>query len=185
MGVTYFNERLRDEIDGFVFDLDTFSFTAENVAGTSHREGVEVFGSAEITSTLQLKAHYTFLDATQADGFGGQERELRRPRHTGGASANYAFGQGRGNLNVTFLHTGDQRDLTFPPRPPFQEVVNLGSFDLVSVAGSWEVLRNATLFARVENALDDDYEEVYGFQSPGLAAFAGIRISLPAPLSLR
>ncbi len=180
-GMTYFNERLRDEIDGFVFDPDTFSFTAENVPGTSHRDGVEVFGSAEITAALQFKAHYTYLDATQADGLGGQERELRRPRHTGGASVNYAFAQGRGNLNVNFLHTGDQRDISFPPRPPFQELVNLDGFNLISLAGSWKVLRNATLFARIENVLDDNYEEVYGFQSPGVAAFAGIRISQPTP----
>ena len=41
------------------------------------------------------------------------------------------------------------------------------------------------LVARVENVLDDDYEEVDGFSSPGLAAYAGLRISLPATLLSR
>ena len=185
IGVTYFNERLRDEIESFVFDPATVSFTAVNKDGTSHREGVEVTGEFALADALQLRAHYTFLDATQPDAAGSQERELRRPRHSGGASLNYAFLDGRGNVNVNFVHTGDQRDLFFPPFPLPQETVTLNAFNLVAVAGSWEVLRNITLFARVENVLDDDYEEVYGFSSPGLAAYAGLRVSLPATLFSR
>lgn len=183
--IVYFNERLRNEINGFVFDFATFSITAENVQGTSHREGVEMSATAALTEALQFQAHYTFLDATQPDGAGGQERELRRPRHTGGANLNYTFAQGRGGININFLHTGEQDDLFFPPAPPFVLPVELDSFNLVSATGSWEVLRNATLFARIENVLDDDHEEVYGFSSPGLTAFAGLRVSLPAALMPR
>jgi len=185
LGVTYFNERLSNEIVSFVFDPATVSFTSVNLEGTSHREGVEVTGAFKFSDALQLRANYTFLDATQPEVGGGQERELRRPRHTGGASLNYSFQGGRGNLNVNFAHTGDQLDVFFPPFPLPQQTVTLDAFNLVAVAGSWAAHRNITLFARVENVLDDDYEEVYGFSGQGLAAFAGLRVSLPAALPPR
>jgi vitamin B12 transporter len=34
------------------------------------------------------------------------------------------------------------------------------------------------VFARVENLLDREYEEVIGFGTPGMSAFLGIRFSL-------
>jgi vitamin B12 transporter len=34
-----------------------------------------------------------------------------------------------------------------------------------------------TLFGRVENVLDKKYQEVWGFDEPGIGAFIGIRTS--------
>jgi outer membrane cobalamin receptor len=33
------------------------------------------------------------------------------------------------------------------------------------------------VFARVENALDRHYQEVFGFESPPLAAYAGLKLT--------
>ena len=38
--------------------------------------------------------------------------------------------------------------------------------------------RTLEVFGRVENLFDEDYEEVYGFEAPGFAAFGGIRMTL-------
>ena len=37
-----------------------------------------------------------------------------------------------------------------------------------------------TVYGRVENALDEDYEDVYGYNTPGVAGFVGVRVSLRA-----
>lgn len=179
--VAYFHERLEDEIYGFVFDPINFAITADNIPGASHREGVEFTATAMLAPDWKLQGHYTWLDATQPDGFGGADRELRRPQSTGGINLNVDFAGGRGNVNVNWLHTGAQHDLFFPPVPPFVQGVTLESFDLVAVAGAWQWLPNVSVFARVENALDDDYEEVFGFRGQGLGAFGGIRASFPGP----
>lgn len=183
--VAYFNERLEDEINGFVFDPVNAVITADNVPGKSHRDGVEFTTTFTPAPGWKLQGHYTWLDATQPDGFGGKDRELRRPRHSGGINLNVAFAGGRGNLNVNWSHTGAQHDLFFPPAPPFVEDVTLEPFDLVAVSGSWQWLPNVSLFARVENALDDDYEEIFGFRSSGIGAFGGIRVSFPNPVPSR
>lgn len=183
--VVYFNERLRNEINGFVFDFVNNVTTADNVAGTSRREGVELSASVKPVPGWTLRGHYTWLDATQPDGFGGHERELRRPRNTGGMNLDVEFAGGRGNVNVNWLHTGAQHDLFFPPLPPFIEDVTLDSFNLVALAGSWQLRPQVQLFARAENVLDDDYEEVFGFRSPGFGAFAGIRVRFAGPASAR
>jgi vitamin B12 transporter len=36
------------------------------------------------------------------------------------------------------------------------------------------------VFARAENVLDQDYQEVFGFETPGLAAYGGIKVVLGA-----
>jgi vitamin B12 transporter len=176
--IVWFDESLHDEINGFVFDPATFSITAENTDGVSRRKGLEVTATATVSDELRFNAFYTYLDATQPDGAGGRERELRRPRHTGGAGLNWSFGSGRGNLNFQYLHTGEQDDLFFPPLPPFVLPVELRAFDLLSVSASWSLTPRVTLQGRIENALDDDYEEVYGFTASGVAAYAGVRIAL-------
>ncbi|NJN52941.1 MAG: TonB-dependent receptor, partial [Gammaproteobacteria bacterium] len=38
----YFNERLEDEINGFVFDVERAAFTAANESGASRRRGIEL-----------------------------------------------------------------------------------------------------------------------------------------------
>ena len=53
--------------------------------------------------------------------------------------------------------------------------MELDDFTLVTIAGSYRVLNRLTLYARVENATDEDYEEVLGFAAPGRTAIAGIR----------
>jgi vitamin B12 transporter len=72
-------------------------------------------------------------------------------------------------------YNGEQDDFYFPPVPPYQERVELDDFTLVTVAASFQLRKNLQLFARLENALDEDYEEVIGYVAPGRSAYAGIR----------
>ena len=91
------------------------------------------------------------------------------------ANLNWDFLGGRGNLNLQVDYNGEQDDFFFPPVPPFQERVELDDFTLVTLAGRYRVMKNLDIYARVENATDEDYEEVFGFVAPGRTAIAGIR----------
>lgn len=73
--------------------------------------------------------------------------------------------------------TGTQEDDYFPPYPPFQERVRLSGFTLVELSGQYQLTDRVTLTGRVENALDEDYEQVFGFESPGAAAYVGLRLN--------
>ena len=178
IGVTYFREKLEDEIDSFAFDPARNVFTAMNTDGTSRRQGIEVTASAELSLRLKVNVAYTWLAAVQPDPMRGMTPEVRRPGHVASVNANYAFAEDRANINVNVTYTGAQLDTFFPPFPRPPKGVTLHGYTLLTLAGSYRVTGNLSLYARVENLLDQDYEEVFGFRAPGVAAFAGIRLSL-------
>ena len=176
LSLTWFHEELDDEINGFVFDPVSGGFTAENESGTSERDGVEFNGSWQLSHQLSLSFAYTWVDATEEDEFTGKDSdEIRRPEHTASANLNWGFLNKRANLNLNVDYNGEQDDFYFPPVPPYQERVELNDFTLVTVAASYQLNKKLQLFARVENALDEDYEEVYGYVAPGRTAYAGVR----------
>ena len=178
LSLTWFQEELKDEINGFVFDPATGGFTAENENGNSDRKGVEFNGSWLVLTSVNLGFAYTWLDATEEDDFSGKDsREIRRPKHIASANLNWVFLNDRANLNLNVDYNGKQDDFFFPPVPPFQERVELDEFTLVTVASSYQLTKQLQLFARVENALDENYEEVYGFATQGRTAYAGARYS--------
>ncbi len=174
LSATYFDEALDNEIDGFVFDPTALQFTAANQPGKSHRKGLETSVSADATDTLRLTASYTYIDSTQPDTAGVQIREIRRPRHMAALNVNYAF-SARFNVNLNVSYNGTQYDNFFPPFPQPVERRELASYRLVSLAASLRLTERFELFGRMENLLDEDYEDVLGFATPGPGAFVGIR----------
>ena len=172
---TWFSAKLKNEINGFVFDPALGVFTAENVSGDSHREGVELVINYQPINRLTLAGNYTYLDATEEAPSGNDVTEVRRPKHSGTLSANYSWS--RANLDLSVTYTGDQEDFFFPPYPPFQERVDLDSFLIATLTGSYRLNDNVELTFRLDNALNEGYEEVFGYSSPGFAAYGGVRLA--------
>ena len=174
LAATYFNADLENEINGFVFDAGTGGFTSGNIDGESKRKGVELAFGYTQSERFDLRATYTYLDATQ-QGFNGSDvTEVRRPEHTGSLTMNYRWQQA--GLNFSVSYTGTQEDNFFPPFPPFQERVELDAFTLVSLSGYYNLNDLVTVTARIENIADEDYEQVYGFASPGVGGHLGFRL---------
>ena len=48
---------------------------------------------------------------------------------------------------------------------------------MVNLRGSYAVLKNLSLFARVDNLFDKKYEEVSGYGTPGLSVFGGVKVT--------
>jgi len=172
LDLSWFKADLRDEINGFAFDPDTGGFTAVNVDGRSRREGLELALTAQLLPDLRLTGSYTLLDATEP-GDEDRTREVRRPRHAASGNLNWRWAAGRGNLNLNASYVGERRDLSFASFPA--EVVRLSSYTLLTLGASWQLDRRLTLYGRVENLLDEDYEDVLGFATPGIGAWAGFR----------
>ena len=53
--------------------------------------------------------------------------------------------------------------------------MTLKSYTLVNLAAAWSVTDHVEVFGRVENLGDENYQDVYGFNTPGRAAYAGVR----------
>ncbi|MGH8579071.1 MAG: TonB-dependent receptor [Gammaproteobacteria bacterium] len=180
-GATYFDEQLEDEINGFFFDPTLGGpfggFTAVNMDGESERRGVELILAALVSEGLSLKGAYTYTDSTQPDEMTGRDvREIRRPEHVASLAANYRFLADRANINLTVEYTGEQIDNDFSTVPATR--VTLDDYTLVNLTVSYALHEKARVFGRVENLLDEDYQDVFGFETPGIGGFLGLEVGL-------
>ncbi len=174
---TYFNERLEDEINGFYFDPsvgDAGANTAVNLDGTSKRDGIETAARFIFSEDLSLYLAYTYLDAYQPEVAGSADQEIRRPRNIASGNLNYLFFNQRGKLNINVDYNGKQEDIFFGP-PTFNQRVTLDAYTLVGAMLSYRVLDSLEVYARGENLLGKEYQEVFGFDGQGRAGYLGIR----------
>ena len=171
--LSLFRQDLDDEIDGFYCPNPwPQPCTAINTDGKSRRSGAELGLRWNPAERVGVRLSYTYTDSEDA----GSAAELRRPRHAGSAQFDYGFASGRGRLTLTADYGGTRFDRFFPPWPNPPEIVTLGQHWLVEVTAQFQVNDSVRLFARGSNLLDTDYEQVYGYRTPGRAAYAGIRV---------
>jgi vitamin B12 transporter len=176
--VTYFRANLTDKINGFFFDPVIGNFTAINLPGESTREGVEVSARFKVASNLTLGGAYTYTDARDPNGV----REIRRPPHSARADIAYVFDGGRGTATLGAMYNGRMVDTAFPL--PFffpSQRVDLDAYWLVNATASYKLQPGVEVFARVENLLDQHYQEVFGFESAPIAAYAGVKLTFGGP----
>jgi vitamin B12 transporter len=167
--VVYFDSTLKDEIFTVFGGPPLFLSSAANRATESTQAGVEVAGEARIGESWRLFAAYTFLDAEE-----NGEEEVRRPPHIASLNLSWRSPGERYGGYLTVRYNGETLDnnftLTGPPR------VRLPAYTLVNVGGDVRLTDKVEIYARVENALDEEYEEVYTYRSPGRAGFVGLRL---------
>ena len=176
--LTWFNERLLDEINGFVFDPALGGFTAGNRPGVSRRSGLELQGRAGVSARLTLAAAYTWLRSREPEAGDGMIQELRRPRHSGSLNAHYEFANPAIGVNLNLAYTGEQPDIFYPPWPTPSRRVSLDAFLLASLTATWQATPRARWHIRAENLGNARFEEVYGFRGPGRSIHLGVRFSL-------
>ena len=167
---TYFEATLEDEIFTVFTFVPPFSFfsSPDNRTTDSERKGIELTLDAKLDEAWSINAVYTYVDAVEA----GLE-EVRRAPHTASLNVNYRF-LDRAQATLTVRYNGEQFDNEFATATP-ESRVRLQAFTLVNLNASYELTDSVELFGRVENLFDEKYEEVYGYATPGIAAYAGLR----------
>ncbi len=179
--VTYFQQNLRDKITGFGgFDLTDFRSFTTNAAGESRRNGVELSSRYAYSPAISLGLAYTYTDARQPNG----APEVRRAPHSGRGDVRLAFGEGRGNASFVLSYNGGRPERVFDAGFA-SSTIQLPHYWLASVAVSYKIQHNVELYARVENALDQRYQEIYGYQTGRIAAYAGVKITFDDLLGVK
>ena len=170
---TYFNAKLENEIgsksecienctnDDWIDDV--WVSQPININGISRQKGLELASSWFVNESLVLDASYTYTDSTQE----GVD-EIRRARNIG--SLNLLW-RARDNLtiNANAQHNGKQTDIGD---------VTLNAFTLVNVNANLSATDNLDIYLRLDNLFDEDYQEVFGYQTLGFGASFGLRYSL-------
>jgi vitamin B12 transporter len=173
-GVTGFSNRLRDEIVD-VFDPATFLSSAANADGRSRRDGVEIELGYRLGDQLNLAANYSWLDADeQRAASAALVREVRRPRHTANL---IAYGSAdRFSWSAGLAYVGKRTDTDFDLFPA--ATVTLDDYALASLRIAYRIMPQIELYARMENAFAEDYQDVVGYNTPGRTVHAGLRVVL-------
>lgn len=169
-GIEYFNGEMRleavyfdqDVENAIFFDLAAFSGYLQDV-GTSNSKGVELTAEIPLGDSLRLNGNYTYNDTERPDG----SQRLRRPEHLFNLGVLYTGMDGRLNLNGFYRSQANSLDSPGP----------LEDFGVLDLTASYQLNENFRLYGRFENAFDEDYEEVTGFNSAGSAAYIGVNFS--------
>lgn len=165
--------------------LPDFMSIAENIQ-EAKTKGIELGGTLRPWDRLTIKGSYTLLDTEVIDdgglnliGFMEGEELIRRPKHSFSFIINYFY---RGlNLNLNGTYVGKRDDVDFSDFVNFtQRRVTLDGYFKLDLAAHYEIpfrfqyLKEVKIFTRIENLLDDDYEEIFGFSAPGFNFIAGL-----------
>jgi vitamin B12 transporter len=166
VGATWFH----NDFDNLIAYSPT-SFRPENIA-EARTAGLEAFVQWAPTAALTLTGAYTWLDVAEDRATG--DRLLRRPESTGSVGAHYRFPRWV-QLDTSAKFASSSADKNFTSFPA-TDVTNDGYV-------KWDAgvtvtpLERVSLIARVENLLDDDYAEAYGFPALGRTFWGGVSVS--------
>ncbi len=167
LGVEYFSGELRLEAvyfdqdieNAIFFDLAAFSGYLQDV-GTSNSQGVELTAEYPISDSLRINGNYTYNDTERPDG----TQRLRRPENLFNLGILYVGMDGRLNVNGFYRYQADSLDSGGP-------LDDFGVFDLTA---SYQLNDNFRLYGRFENAFDEEYEEIIGYNAARSAAYIGV-----------
>lgn len=184
--LTWFHQRLQDLIQ--------YTFSSPEVGGANffnvaeaRTQGLEA-GIVAPLDDLTLSAAYTYLDSEVLDaGFDEGDGAvfvtgrplIRRPSHQGSLRAAYRFP--RWTLSGSARWVGDRADRDFsgwpsaPVELPSYTVLNLGAE--VTVVSPENRRMGINLQMRGENLLNEEYQEIFGFDAPGRAFLVGFQMT--------
>jgi len=200
--VTYFENRFRDQI-AFVGNPATFGGPIKTVDGRltnyvnndrSLARGMEIAVSmSPHKRRLFINGTYTLLKTklqSAADvidfntgtlvpnpevGFS----LLRRPRNSG--TLNVAWIGDRFEVNLDGFFVGRRRDgdpVTFARFTASGRPIYNDAYQRFDLAGTYRFTSRVAMFARIENLLNQEYEEVLGYPAYGLNFSAGMRFRI-------
>lgn len=170
--VTYFNERLKNEIITVFGPAPTFLSAPANAPGKSDRQGIEIGLSVTPLDGLDLQGTYTYTDAEDAAGL----REVRRPEHEGSLGATYRFAGDKAMIGADMRFVMDNYDTDFTSASFGAAQAKLDDYAVFGVRASYRFSDNAEVFGRIENLTNRDYAEVDGYNTRGITGFAGVRL---------
>lgn len=197
----YFKNRFRDRI-AFIADLATFGGPVKLADGRlthfinhdrATAKGFELSLSARPSRWLRFEGAYTLLDAkldAASDVFDSATGTLitnpeiglplyRRPRHSGSVSIAFTRRSFDANLDGVFIGKRRDYDPAFFSRfdPQGRPIYN-GGYTKLDLAGSYRFNSFISFFGRIENLLNQDYEEVLGYPAYRLNFSAGMRFRI-------
>ena len=185
LSALYFSNRFHNQIQYYTNPVD---FTAQyKNLNKSMAHGAEIELHGQIGTHFSFTGAYTYT-STRIDEappcappycdpliYGVGAPLLRRPKHAGTLLVTYARPRFGATLGTVAVGRRPDSDFLFGYIPPIYYAAGYARLDL---GGWYNVTRHITMYANVNNALNNHYNEVLGYPALKANFRAGMRFSL-------
>lgn len=142
-----------------------FFFCAQNI-GQAKSQGWEIGFTASVLKNLDVKGQYTY---TLTRDLSTGDRLPRWPVHQGTVGVSYQpIDPVR--VNLDYRYVGSR----------FNDAANTqkqGSFGVVNLSGTYDVVKRVQVFGRVDNLFNQHYEEILFFGTPIRSVYGGVKLT--------
>ena len=159
---TYFDQEIEDAIE---FDLVSFSGYVQS-SGVTTSTGVELGTNVPFGERWELLANWTYNDTEDAAG----QQRVRRPKNLGNFGVQYAAANERLKLLANYRVSRDAIDTTFISTVP------LPDYEVLDLSVAFDASELLQIYGRVQNATDETYQEVVGYNTAGRSIYGGVRM---------
>jgi vitamin B12 transporter len=159
---TYFNRDVEN-----IISYDDLLYKMVN-KGDAKINGFEFEVNFELMTNLQTGINYT---NTKNDN-----ESIRIPRHK--MNANFTYALNKTNLILNFRYSDKRDDTYFKPDFTSEQVI-LEAYSLLEISANRELIENKlTAFASIGNLLNEEFEEIYGYNTKGRNYTLGIKLNI-------
>jgi vitamin B12 transporter len=157
--VTYFDQDIEDQI---LFDLVSFAGYLQ-FPGTSTSKGVELVANVPLGERWELLANWTNNDATDTT----DQPRVHRPENLGNIGLLYRAANERLAFIANWRLARDARDSGGAALP---------DYEVLDLSVTYDTSATLEIFGRVQNATDETYQEVVGYNTPDRSIYGGVRV---------
>lgn len=164
---TLWKERIGFGVTGFYNDytnLINFSGGTYSNAPKATTRGTESEAHFNATSELTLRSSHTYLLSEDSST---HKTLPRRPKHTLVGGVDYNVNK-LGQVGMDVRYVSRQWDSATTAN-------RVKPFTTVDLYGSYEVDPRVSVYTRLENLFDREYQEVRNFNAPGFSVYAGVK----------
>jgi len=169
--LSVFDRRSENEVI-FVSDPVTFAGMYQNANGDTQVFGFEASFQTSLSDKIDLTANYSYTDRVDDVVIS------RVPKQKVNASLR-AEVVDRTFLTLRYQYNDPRQDAFFNSTTIATDQVTLESYQLVDLDATYKLKnKDLTFFGGVSNVLNEDFTEVYGFQTRGRNYKLGLRVNL-------
>jgi vitamin B12 transporter len=159
---TYFDTRIQDQL---VYDFNTYTFANINRARNT---GVEV-SYRGVVGTTELRASLT--QQNPVDEASGQPLQ-RRAKSMASLGVSHPMGAWRTGADLRYV--GDRNESYADATTGASTSVVLGAYSVLDLTLAYRYSPQVLLTARLDNAFDEKYQTVYGYNQQPQSLYAGV-----------
>ncbi|MBO9479665.1 TonB-dependent receptor [Shimia sp. R11_0] len=160
----------RNEIQNMIASV---GMSADNLSGTSIRQGIEFTTDWSVNDWLDVKASYSYGDGEDPAG----DPLARRPEHEIGLQARATFLNDRAVATADLRYVNGSYDKEWFRPWPNNPITKLPSFTVVNIAAQYALTDTVNLNARITNLFDEEYSEAWGSFGQRRTAYLGLSAS--------